>query len=142
MSEADYEARYVEKLSTEDRELRHRRAVRKLAEPLLRKLPAKGPHHFPAIEFRALVQFLFEGEPSKIKRAMLSGRFKISGLEFVLKHREGECSTLSAFARKHGVPQQTLHDRVGRAFLKMKIRCGKKLFYVEDLMALLPDTRR
>lgn len=136
--ESEIAGQYVEKVTQTEREARHRRAVAKKAEPLLRGLPQTGTHYFSPIDFRALVQFLLEGEPSKIARAMRSDRFKIMGLEFVCRHKEGETSTLSAFARKHGVPQQTLHDRAGKAFLKMKIRCGQKLFYVEDLMTILP----
>jgi hypothetical protein len=71
-------------------------------------------------------------------RAFKRDRFKILALEFVCKRAKGESTTLSAFAREHKVPQQTLHDRAAKAMLKPK-RVGNRLMYsCEELRAILP----
>src|SRR6188768_4226774 len=103
MSEAaEIEARLVEKLSKADKEARHRRAVAKVAEPLLAGLPQTGTHYFPPNEFRALAQYIFESEPQKIARALKRDRFKILALKFVCRREQVETTTLSEFSREHG----------------------------------------
>lgn len=139
---AEVEARFVEKLSKEDKEARHRRAVAKVAEPLLKGMPQTGTHHFPPKEFRALAQYLFESEPTKLARALRSDRFKLLTLEFVCDrtHADLTMMTLSEFARLHRVPRVTLLDRADREALKSKAVGNRKLFYVTDLTRLLSDT--
>jgi hypothetical protein len=138
----DFDARYAEKVSQADKEARHRRAVAKIAEPLLRGLQP-GAHYFPPVEFRALVQFLFEGEPQKAARAMRSDTFSLLKLEFFCKRdlSEDNMTTISVFARERGIPQRTIHDRAAKAGLKPLRRLGKLLYDIKQLTALLAEGR-
>jgi hypothetical protein len=135
----DYDVRYAEKVAKADKEARHRRAVAKVAEPLLEGLPQTGTHHFPPVEFRALAQYLYEGEPQKLARALKKDRFKILELEFVCKRGGGELITISDFARSHGVPRRTLHDRAAKAGLVSKTSGLRKLYETVELNALLAE---
>lgn len=136
----DYEARFVEKVSQVDREARHRRAVAKIAEPLLAGLSQEGIHSFPPVQYRAIVQFLLEGEPGQIAKAMKRDRFKISALEFVCVRGACDMATISEFAREHGIAQRTLHDRAAKAGLVSKTSGARKLFGIVELKTLLAGT--
>lgn len=136
-SEADYDQRYAEQVSKEDKAARHRRAVAKVAEALLEGMPQTGTHHFPPVEFRALAQYLFEGEPQKLARALKADRFRLLELEFVCRRGGGALITISAFARERGIAQRTLHDRAAKAGLLSKTSGASKLYEVVELNALL-----
>lgn len=142
MSDSEYDARYVEKLTQTEKEARHRRAVAKIAEPLLEGMSPTGSHGFSSEQFRALAQYLFESEPEKIALAMRRGRFKVSALEFVRDQTRGDdiaMMTISEFARQNGVARVTLLDRADKQVLPYKAIGNKKLFYVADLSRLLSD---
>jgi hypothetical protein len=139
MSEADYDQRYAEQVSKADRESRHRRAVAKVAEPLLEGMPQTGTHHFPPEQFRALAQYLFEGEPQKLARALKRDRFKLLELEFVCRRGGGELITISDFAKNRGVPRRTIVDRAAKAGLVSKTSGLRKLYETVELNALLAE---
>jgi len=137
---ADIAGQYVEKLTQTEAEARHRRAVAKVAEPLLSGL-TPGVHRFPPEQFRALAQYIFESEPHKIARAVRRERFKILALEFVCDRSStvADMMTISEFARLHRVARVTILDRADKQGLPSRAIGNKKLFYVVDLTRLLSE---
>ena len=114
-----------------------------MVEPLLDRLRA-GVNNFASDEFRALVSYFLGDDIKRRDIALASDRFRLLEVEIVcereLTFRNGV--TVSDFAREHGVAQQTLSDRAGKAGLRFLRIGNRKLFFPEDLASILPTKTR
>jgi dephospho-CoA kinase len=135
---SDYFEEYSAKVFKADKEARHRRAVATIAEPLLSGL-MPGNHDFNRKQFRALAQYLFEGEPSLLAEAMRNEKFVIANMIFNCVDSDLGMMTISEFSRQNGKSQRTLHDRAAKANLPSKVTGRKRFFYIKDLLELLRD---
>jgi len=121
-----------------------RRADITTAENLLRGLPQTGPHYFGPVQYRTIVQYLFEGDHEEMAKAFKRDRIKLGEVTIACRRKSAEGTTISAFARARGIAQQTLHDRAKRAHLRPMRKSGRLLFDCGELAALvsapLPDT--
>lgn len=113
-----------------------RRSVAELAEPLLVGL-AEGKHYFTPTEFRAIAEFLFEGAPEELGQALKRDRVEFDKITIACRRKPADGTTISAFARAHGIAQQTLHDRAKRAQLRPIRKSGKLLYDCRELAGLL-----
>jgi hypothetical protein len=136
-----YECQYVEKANADARASKRRRAAAKIAEPLLAGLKP-GEHRFNAGQFRALAEYLFDGEPGRIARAVKRDHFKILALKFVCDRKLTSENTMTVmeYAKARGIPHPTVSRHVNASPLKFFRLLGKRRYHINDLDAL-PFTR-